>query len=271
MRAARLELLVLSVAWLVLRSPKAALADEPEKARCAAAYERAQELQRQEAMSAARKQLVICRDACPGLLKRDCTAWLKDVDALMPTLLIKPRDAAGRPIQGARVTVDGELLADGTSPTTPLEVDPGERVLRFEHPDFVPAEVRVTLHGAERDREVVITLWPRAAAQSPATEPEARPADTEASGHRTSAYALGIGGLVALAAGGGIALTGSLRASELRGSCGPYCSQSDADGVVTLWRAGGAIAAVGAIATAVGTYLWFAPRSEPPRQRAVIP
>jgi hypothetical protein len=230
-------------------------ADEPDKARCAAAYERAQELQRTDSLSAARKQLVICSETCPGRLRRDCLAWIDDVDALMPTIVLQPRDAEGRPVRQARVTIDGELLTETVDPKAALSIDPGTHVLRFEHPDLVTAEVRVTVHGAERGREVAITLWRRPEPPPPAPAP--RPAPPH--GHRASAYVFGIAGALAIAAGAALAIAGDVKTSDLRSSCAPFCPQHDADTVVDLWRLGGAVMALGAASLGIGTYLWFLP------------
>lgn len=255
-RATRHGLVLATVGLAAASLSRPSLADEPEKARCAAAYEHAQELQRTDALTAARKQLVICSETCPGRLRRDCLTWIDDVDALMPTIVLHPRDSEGRPVEQARVTLDGELLTETIDPNAPLSVDPGTHVLRFERPDLVPAEVRFTVHGAERGREVAITLWRR---PPPAATPPARTATRpDSSGsHRVSAYVFGIAGLVAIAAGGGLVLAGDVSRSHLRSTCGPHCDQSDADTVVALWRFGGGAMALGAASLAIGTYLWF--------------
>jgi hypothetical protein len=249
-------------------------ADEPEKARCAAAYESAQELQRKDALNAARKQLVVCSETCPGRLRRDCLTWIDDIDALMPTIVLRPRDPEGRAIGQARVTIDGELLAETIDPSAALPVDPGTHVVRFEHPNLVPAEVRVTIHGAERGREVAITLWRR---PSPDTaQPRSigagqvpSPAPASADGHRPSAYVFGIGGLAAIAVGGGLAIAGHVKRSDLSSSCAPLCEQSDVDTVVTLWRVGTAAALVGAVSLGIGTVLWFTPPTRAAGHRRV--
>jgi hypothetical protein len=255
---ARPVALVSMVVASTLATAGAARADEPDKARCASAYERAQELQRGEALGAARKQLLICRDTCPDRLRRDCVTWLADVEALTPTLLLRPRDDAGRPVRAARVTIDGELLAEAIDPAAAIAIDPGDHVLRFEHPDLVPAEVKVSIHGGERDREVALTLWrraPKVAVAAPPPSPAPRP-------HRTSAYVLGLAGAGLLAIGGGIGLGGHIWRADLKSSCAPLCDQADADGVVTLWWTGGIVAAVGLVAAAIGGTLWLLPQRE---------
>ena len=99
MHALRTRLLAANVGFAVALISPLSFGDEPDKARCAAAYERAQELQRTDALAAARKQLVVCSETCPGRLRRDCLAWINDVDALMPTIVLRPRDANGQPIR----------------------------------------------------------------------------------------------------------------------------------------------------------------------------
>ena len=73
-----------------------------DKVRCTAAYEQGQELRRQDKLSAARSQLLICEQTCPKTLAADCTRWQGEVEALMPTVRLRASDGQGHPVPSAR-------------------------------------------------------------------------------------------------------------------------------------------------------------------------
>ncbi len=226
-----------------------AAADGPSdanKARCATAYERAQELQRNERLLSARRELVVCRDTCPGRLRRDCEQWLADVDAILPTVAIRPQGGDGRPLGNVRVTVDGELLGD--APKEPVVLDAGAHVLRFEHPDSAAVEARITLQSNER-RVLAVTLWPKA-------PPDAPPESAAPERNGTAARALVIGGAAALLTGGGLAIAGHVERASLRSSCAPFCSTAELHTIENLWIASAVVAGLGAVAFGVGLTIW---------------
>src|ERR1700722_17052881 len=100
------------------------------KVRCAAAYEQAQELRRQNKLLASRSELLICKETCPRVLLVDCQKWLTEVDALMPPVILRAPDAQGT-VVAARVLLDGEVFLDRWT-EAPVSVDSGEHTFRFE-------------------------------------------------------------------------------------------------------------------------------------------
>jgi hypothetical protein len=85
-----------TVAILVLASmPRGARADSAEA--CMLAAEKAQNLRNAGKLSDAKGELSLCvRERCPALVRRDCTQWMGEVLAMLPTVVPGARDAKGR-------------------------------------------------------------------------------------------------------------------------------------------------------------------------------
>jgi hypothetical protein len=242
-----------AAATLVLAaSSSTTVAHAVDKVRCAAAYEQGQELRRQDKLSASRSQLLICEQNCPKALAADCTKWQAEVEALMPTVRLRARDALGQPI-GARVFVDGALLLDQLV-DAPVPVDSGDHTFRFESPSGVTADVHVSLHGAERAREIEAVLAPAVVAVAVPSARRSIP---------PSAYVLGAMGVAGLALAAGLSLKGHLDAGHLRSTCAPGCAPDQVDSIATLYDVAWVGAGVGVASLAVALALWrpwqFAP------------
>ncbi len=71
---------------------------------CADAAEHAQQLRRTESTRAAREELVrtCAKPACPALVKKDCAAWLADLDKALPTLVFHVEGPNGEAVQATR-------------------------------------------------------------------------------------------------------------------------------------------------------------------------
>ncbi len=216
------------------------------KVRCAAAYEQAQELRRQDKLSAARGQLLICEQTCPRSLVADCSRWKSEVVALMPTVRLRASDGQGRPVL-ARVFVDGSLLAPAL-PDAAIAVDAGEHTFRFETPSGSTDEVRLALHGGEREREVAAVLTPpRALTPTPARETPHVP---------VAAIALGAAGAAGLGLALALSIDGHVRASDLQQQCSPACSPSRVDAVAGVYDAAWVSGGIGLASVAVALLIW---------------
>ncbi|MGD0526198.1 MAG: hypothetical protein ABSE49_13690 [Polyangiaceae bacterium] len=234
-----------AAALVLAASSTTTTARAADKVRCAAAYEQSQELRRQDKLSASRAQLLICGQACPKALAADCTKWQAEVEALMPTVRLRARDAQGQPTE-ARVFVDGALLLEHLV-DAPVPVDSGDHTFRFESPDGVTADVHVALHGGEPAREIEAVLAPApVAVVAPATRGLVP----------VSAYVLGAMGAAGLALGGGLSLAGHLDAGHLRSTCAPGCAPDRVDSIATLYDVAWVSAGVGVASLAVALALW---------------
>lgn len=243
---------------LLLAIPSlAAPSSAADKVRCPAAYEQGQELRRQDKLSAAREQLMICEQTCPKTLTADCSKWRKEVEALMPTVRLRASDGQGHPVD-ARVLIDGTLLLEKLV-DEPVPVDSGEHTFRFESPSGPTTEVHVSLHGGERGREIEGVLAPApapAAAVTPGTTPPIP----------TASWVLGAVGAVGLGLGAVLSIKGHVDAGHLQSTCAPACAPGDVDSIATQYDVAWVGAGVGVAALAAAIVLWAPWQSVAPAQ-----
>jgi hypothetical protein len=171
------------------------------KVECLAAADQGQSLRDDGKYRKAREAFATCaRDACPKVVARSCSQWLRETDDATPTLVLGAKDAAGSDVASAHVTLDGEPFTDALD-GKPLPVDPGEHVLAFTRPGCDPVETRVVVRAAEKNRAVTVTL--AVTQTAPATpEPSPEPAGSPLLTPRNvTAGALVVVGLAAVAGG----------------------------------------------------------------------
>jgi hypothetical protein len=270
MRPSRPLIAATLVASLVTTAvPGRARADEKET--CVAASDQAQNLRDEGKYRRAREALLICaRDACPGIVRRDCEKWLSDLDASYPTIVLGARDAKGRDVPGARVLVDGAPFSDKLD-GKPLPIDPGEHVFRYEAPGVAPLEERAVIRVGEKNRFLTAQLKPLAGAAvaanapppaSSASTPSARaPSDAGASdtastgGPPASVYILGGVGLVGLAGFAYFGVSGKSQISDMKATCAPACAQSDVDDAKSKLLIADVSLGVGLVAIGAATWI----------------
>jgi hypothetical protein len=192
----------------------------PDKAACVAALDKAQASRAGRKLLEARASYVTCsHEACPDMVRDDCSKGLREVDEALPTLVLSA-SVDGRDATDAKVMLDGERLSGGLDGRA-ISVDPGPHVARFERPGSGPVEVKVVAREGEKNRLVTGTfVLLRAEAPLVKREGSSFPVVP-----------------VAFAATGALALGGAFlmhldmtdRANELGNACAPRCSQSDRD------------------------------------------
>jgi hypothetical protein len=232
---------------------------EGDKRTCVAASESAQRLRASHDLVAARDQLVVCSAAdCPAVVQRYCGTWLGEVEALLPSVVLRVRDADGNDIEGARVTLDGaswSAAVDGRAAV----LNPGAHSIGASVGD-ASAEQRVVIVEGERNRVVELRFSrPGNGAGGGSRETSAGRA---AAPRRTSWLAplLGGGSLAALGTFGVFGVLGADELATLHGTCGQTvsCQQRDVDAAVTKLRVADLALAVGVILAAsalVATWL----------------
>jgi hypothetical protein len=238
-------------------------AAKPTKEVCVDAYMASQKLRHDGALRAARERLLICaRNPCPEVLQADCVGWLRDVEALIPSVIVKARLGGATDIFDVRVLVDGVELAprlDGRA----IEVDAGEHVFVFVHPDAPPVEKRLLIVEGERGRVIDVELSPRPMASSP----ERVAASVEGRRVSGTTYAFGAVGLGALAFGSVVGTLGLVARGDLA-ACRPGCPQEDIDAVSRRFLVADIALVVGV--AAIGTAAWLYVR-QPSTRIAAVP
>lgn len=229
---------------------------------CIAASEHAQELRNAGKLTAARDELVSCsKPECPKIVQQDCTRWMGEVLAALPTVVPAAKDPNGKDIVEGKFLIDGKVatdLLDGK----PVQVDTGVHVFRIEAKGMKPAEERVVVRSGEQNR--VVTWKLEAAPPEPISPPEPTtpsPAPVTEPPRRNVPIlpiALGAAGVVLMGVGLVLDLTATGSAHDLRNGCAPNCAQSDVDEIKTRYAIAGITAGVGAAALIAGGVLYFA-------------
>jgi hypothetical protein len=195
----------------------------PDKMACIDAHAEGQRLRMRAQLTEARQRFLLCsQESCPAVAKDDCTAWLRDVEARIPTVILTVRSPRGDDLP-AKVTVDGTpAKLDGTA----LALNPGPRALRAEAAGYRTAERNIVVREGEKDRAVAIVLEPIAAAPPPKPR-ELRPVTWISAG------------VAALAAGAvpNFAIKGLSDENALSDRCAPTCSKDQVGSVRTSYVA----------------------------------
>ena len=160
MKAAPFAALVALATIVPLASP--ARADDTVRA-CIAASTGGQTLRRQGRLLAARDEMIACaRDACPPIVRSSCARWLAEVDAAVPSVVVRAESAAGEDAIGGTLSIDGHpRKLDGQ----PVRLDPGEHTVLVVDDHGARKEARVLLAEGERAR--LVTLRFSAGAETP--------------------------------------------------------------------------------------------------------
>lgn len=124
---------------LVLALASTGRAAAPTKDQCIDANEAGQVSRKGGKLLRAREQFQVCVMAsCPDVIRNDCSSRLKDLEAAIPSALLKALDRDGRDLaDGVRVLVDGGRELGGQDLTLPLanpvDLEPGQHEIVFIH------------------------------------------------------------------------------------------------------------------------------------------
>ena len=253
------------IGWLALGlasalAPPAHADDAPallDKRACIEAHTRMQREQMVGHLTAARAAAWSCaRVACPAPLRGECSTWALDLDARVPTVVLRVHDAAGRSVAVSQVAIDGERVS--TLPDVALPLDPGEHRVRVATAEGTLAEVSFTLAEGQARHLVDVALVPRTA-QTPAPAPASAPAPPPpppppARFAHVPSLALGAASAAALGVFAYYGVAGREKQAALEASCAPACDRADVDAMrrdylkADIALSAGAALALGALA-----------------------
>lgn len=176
---------------------------------CIAHNEKSIQLRAHHELQAAREELLSCtQPACPTEIRSECEKQLATVNAELPTVIVSAKDPSGADLIDVRVTIDGARTVDKLD-GTPLTLDPGAHVFRFETPK-ANAEARALVREGEKDRPIRVTIGEQVVAPH---ETRKSPAFRIAG---ASVAGVGLAGIIVGAVFGGLA---SSSWSASRGEC----------------------------------------------------
>lgn len=233
------------------------------KRACVAASTEGQTLGQDDKLLEARDELRICAsERCPAVMRSYCTRWLADLEARIPTVIVRAQDGSGADVLDAQATIDGKPVEIGR----PAAVDPGEHDVTVARPDGTHEQRKILVVDGD-ERVVVVRMSQPTAARPQPPAPHAQPstvrAEPAASGHGanggipTGAWVLGGFGVAALGTSGYFALATWNEIDQLRSQCHSSCTpQQEQTGrtyaAVTYVSLGiGAAALVGAVTWAL--------------------
>jgi hypothetical protein len=239
-------------------------------AACIAASEQALSLRHAGHLREARTQMAECASpSCPDELRAECSKRMDALNDAMPSLVVGAKDGSGNDLLAAEVTIDGVKVAT-TLDGRPIDLDPGEHVVRVSVDGLPPAERKLVLGEGEKARHETFVLGepPRPLPPPPAPAPE--PVAPRWGTRRTVAVTSGALGLVGLGVGGAFGAlassewSSSKSATTLQGSCASAAScpahataVSDHDTAVTYATVSTVGIAVGAALVVTGLVVWL--------------
>lgn len=259
-----LLVVVAPLAPLLAISSAARTAAADDKQVCVSASEKGQQLRSAGKLVDAREQFNLCgRTECPKLIQQDCTQWMSEVLASLPSVVPGAKDRRGRDVVDARLTIDGKLATE-TLDGKPIVVDPGVHSFAFEAKGSGagPAvKEQVVIKPGEKNRIVSVTIATGddvvAGSGGDHGFGERLVAEASRSSPPVAAYVVGGLGVVALGVAGVMGLLANSDAHDLRSTCAPSCKQSDVDAIQTRYTIGGVTAGVGGALLITGIVLFI--------------
>jgi len=237
-----------------------------DKEQCVAASESAQKLRTQKKLRAARKELISCaQEACPAIVKKDCLAWLSELEGSLPSIVISAKDASGNELSDVRVSLDGELLTEKLDGSA-IAVDPGLHTFRYEVAGSDPVETKTMIREGERNRAIAVTIGSKPAAP-PVVVPVVAPKEPETVEHKssipTAAWVLGAVSLVSFGGFAYFGLSGRADRQRLADTCAPYCNSDDEKPARTKFVLADISLGVGIVSLGLATVFVLTSRDEP--------
>ncbi|MEO7110472.1 MAG: hypothetical protein ABI183_08555, partial [Polyangiaceae bacterium] len=181
-----------------------------DRTTCSNASDAGQKARDEGHLVKARQEFLVCaRDVCPGTIKKDCSDWLTQAEASLPSIVLGAKDTHGQDLATAKVTIDGQP-SDEKLEGKAMFVDPGPHTFRFEIPSEKPIDQQIVVREGEKNRAVSVS-WEKPAdigSQQPggATPPPPEPVSKPS---HVPAYVVGGIGVVALGVGTAFAIIGT--------------------------------------------------------------
>jgi hypothetical protein len=215
---------------------------------CISAYEQTQTLRKDGKPLASKAQAAICsRESCPALLTKDCTRWLSELEAVIPTVVIDARTQAGAPRTDVRVKIDGAAVVEKFD-GKPIPLEPGTHTFVVEAEGAPAVERTLVLKEGEKNKKLTVTV----AAPSESVEPNStarRPVPI-------GVWIFGGASVVALATSAVFAIDGLGKKSDLD-ACKPRCAASDVDAMSSSFTFADVALGAGVMAGAAAVYLFL--------------
>lgn len=212
-----------------------------------------QKLQRAGKLLLARNVFASCaRKSCPSEIVQDCTRWVEEVGAALPSVALAARDQDGKDLLDVTVSIDGSSPVAVSARAT--DVDPGPHHFVFRRAGAADVTVERLLREGEKAREVVATFGAPKAALPVVPPPAPQPTETSRP-IPAGAWILGGVGVLAIAS---FATFGALGVSQRSSDgCDTGCPASQKDTVDTELRVADVSLGVAVVALGAAAWIFF--------------
>jgi hypothetical protein len=191
--------------------------DDDPMVQCIAASNKGLDLRKQGKLLDARRVLAECAaPACGVDIGAVCRRRIGEINAVLPSMIFLPRDAAGKDILGVKMTIDDKgppVILDGR----PVVVDPGPHAFRFELAGQPPTTRSFIVAEGTKDRQEIIDIGPPPADTAHATGAET--ATAHGSGQKAAGLWIGGAGVLGVAAGAVFGILASSKWSASKSDC----------------------------------------------------
>jgi hypothetical protein len=239
---------------LTLAPPLLAAPAKLDKKACFKLAEDGQDLRTESKLRESRAKFLECAsDACPDVVRKDCTKWAGEVEAEIPSIAVRVTKE-GEDVPIARVTVDGVDAAyvDGKA----ISLDPGTRKLVIEPKGEAPIETSVIVVAGEKNRAVTVKV-PVVKGESPppTTAPKTTAPPVVAPESRTWPWIFVGVGAVGLGGFGYFALSGRSDVNKLEDrGCEPNCPDDDVSSIKRKFLIGDIALGISIVSLGIATY-----------------
>jgi hypothetical protein len=169
--------MTVSIVDLVVRAAGAKPSRDEVVAACVAAAEGAQQLRGDGDLLQARGVLRRCADeACPALIRKDCTTWFVEVTEAIPSVIFTAQ-VGDQSVFDVSVSEAGKPLTEQLD-GNPIEVNPGIHAFVFERAGLPTIEKRSIVAQHEKGKNLSVA-WPSPRTEMAPNAPVAPP-DTRA-------------------------------------------------------------------------------------------
>jgi hypothetical protein len=224
-----------------------------DKLACVQAADIGQERRSAGKLEEARAALRTCaRETCPTLVRNDCTQWLAEVQASMPTVVLRAEGSRGEDVIDVRVELDGQPLSavlDGL----PIEVDPGRHAFAARTTNGQSSRQEIVVQTGEKNRPVVFRF-----VTSEASSAAARSVSLETPSRSNAAAWIFAG--IAVAGGasfGYFGLRGASDVREMRAECAGNCAPARVDAAYEKLLAADISLGVALASAGIATYFFL--------------
>lgn len=224
-----------------------------DKQQCITASETAQKLRDQHKLSQAREQFLVCaRDACPPVIKQDCTEQAQKIADKMPSIVVRAKGKSGD-LVNVTVSMDDKIITaklDGAA----VQVEPGIHKIKLEAPGEASIEQQVVIAEGEQNRVLDFSFGGPSVKDSNPPPDDTRPTKRGFPIVPTIVAGVGVAAFGMFATFG---LIGRSEFSDAEKTCKPTCGNDKVDSIRTKLIVADVSLAVGATAVVGATVLYI--------------